>query len=106
MQTLENARQQLCEERSRSQIRVETARRSHFGDRVSERFRSSRQVKPTGPHDVGGGAAQNGAGAASTMGEDTRTFAVKIQFGFSKAHYVSISPQEDHDRSVGEVGEV
>jgi hypothetical protein len=45
------------------------------------------------------------------MGESAGTFAVEIggkddQLRSDKAHYVSISPQEDRSGSAGEVGEV
>jgi hypothetical protein len=74
-------------------------RPSNFRDRVFERYGIIPQVKPTDPNRFGSFTAENGAGAASTLGKGERSRAE------TKAHHISSRKTENRGGSAGEVGE-
>jgi hypothetical protein len=61
--------------------------------------------QPDRPHRIGGFAAENGARAASPMGDCSEGIETSGGSGSCEAHHVGISPQEDRSGAAGTVGE-
>jgi hypothetical protein len=111
MSNLENAIQQLREERKQAQIEVRTLDQAISVIESLNGTGVSRQSSRPYPNRVLSFTSQDGAGATSAMGEGAGTFVVNIggkdhQFRSCQAHNISSRQKEDRGGTAGEVGEV